>query len=69
MLKTVSDKFTQIKDSISGKVNDIKDNISEKYGAIELASGVVLAFSDDHVKYGGETGFENVLEALKFVVE
>ena len=46
-----------------------KDNVSEKYGAIELASGVVLAFSDDHVKYGGETGFENVLEALKFVVE
>ncbi len=46
-----------------------KDNLSEEYGAIELASGVLLTFKDAHVKRGGETGFENVIEALKFVVE
>ena len=35
MLKTVSDKFTQIKDSISSRVQDIKDNISEKWNNIK----------------------------------
>lgn len=35
MLKTVSDKFTQIKDSISSKVKEIKDNISEKWNNIK----------------------------------
>lgn len=35
MLKTVSDKFTQIKDNISNKVQAIKDNISEKWNTIK----------------------------------
>lgn len=35
MLKTVSDKFTQIKEGISNNIQAIKDNISEKWNTIK----------------------------------
>ncbi len=44
------------------------DKVRQSIGVIELASGVVFAFEYDHVNFG-EAGFEEVLGAMKFIVE